>query len=213
MAPPHLIALAGASGSGKTTLAETVSAALGPPDAVVLPLDAYYRDRPGATAEELEAVNYDAPDAIDVNLLHAHLLQLRAGRSVERPVYDFRTRRRRTTQEVRPGRHLLIEGILALYWPALRDLYDTRAFVRIDERTALARRLERDTRIRARSPDSVRRQWVSTVWPMYLRHVEPTARFADVTLDGAAPLEASVAMLLARVRTGGHRKPAAGHRR
>ena len=203
MALPHLIAIAGASGSGKTTLAGTVAAALGPPDAVVLPLDAYYRDRPGATAEELDAVNYDAPDAIDTDLLHAHLLQLRAGRSVERPAYDFRThRRRRTTHAVRPDRYLLIEGILALFWPVLRDLYDTRVFVRIDEETALARRMERDTRIRARSPDSVRRQWVSTVWPMYLRHVEPTAVFADVTLDGAAPLDASVAALLAHVRAG-----------
>ena len=204
MAPPHLIAIAGASGSGKTTLARIVAAALGPPDAVVLPLDAYYRDRPGATAEELDAVNYDAPDAIDADLLHAHLLQLRAGRSVESPVYDFRThRRQRSTREVRPGRYLLIEGILALYWPGLRDLYDTRAFVRVDEKTALARRMERDTRIRARSTDSVRRQWVSTVWPMYVRHVEPTAAFADVTLDGAAPLDASVAALLAHVRAGG----------
>lgn len=203
MALPHLIAIAGASGSGKTTLAGTVAAALGPPDAVVLPLDAYYRDRPGATAEELDAVNYDAPDAIDADLLHAHLLQLRAGRSVERPAYDFRThRRRRTTHAVRPDRYLLIEGILALFWPVLRDLYDTRVFVRIDEETALARRIERDSRIRARSPDSVRRQWVSTVWPMYLRHVEPTAVFADVTLDGAAPLDASVAALLAHVRAG-----------
>ena len=211
MALPHLIAIAGASGSGKTTLAGIVAAALGPPEAVVLPLDAYYRDRPGATVEELETVNYDAPDAIDADLLHAHLRQLRAGRSVERPVYDFRTHRRRpTTHGVRPGRYVLIEGILALYWPALRKLYDTRVFVRIDEETALARRIERDTRTRARSPDSVRRQWVSTVWPMYLRHVEPTAGFANVTLDGAAALDASVAVLLEHVGARGREDPKAG---
>ena len=167
----------------------------------MLQIDAYYRDRPRATAAELEAVNYDAPDAIDATLLRTHLLQLRAGRSVERPIYDFRTHRRtRATQTVHPGRYLIVEGILALYWPALRTLYDTTVFVRIDEATALARRTERDTRRRARSPVSVRRQWETTVWPMYRRYVQPTRKFADVTVDGAAPLDASLGALLARVQ-------------
>ena len=199
MARPHVIAIAGASGSGKTTLAERAAAAL--PDAAMLPLDAYYRDRPDATPAELEAVNYDAPEAIEPTLLEAHLLRLHAGRSIERPTYDFRTHRRtRVTRTIRSGRYLLVEGILALYWPGLRALYDTTAFLRIDEATALARRMERDTRLRARSPLSVRRQWETTVWPMYCRYVERTRQFADLTLDGAAPLDASLAALLARVR-------------
>ena len=93
-----------------------------------------------------------------------------------------------------------MEGILALYWPALRTLYDTTAFLQVEEATALARRIERDTRLRARSPMSVRRQWQTTVWPMYCRHVERTRRFANLTLDGAAPLETSLAALLAHLR-------------
>ena len=201
MPRPHLIAIAGASGSGKTTLARRAAAALGPPDAAVLPLDAYYRDRPDATADDLEAVNYDAPEAIEVTLLQAQLVQLRAGRCIERPTYDFRTHRRtRATRTVRPGRHLIVEGILALHWPALRTLCDTSVFVRIDEKTAFARRLQRDTRLRARSPASVRLQWRTTVWPMFRRYVEPTARFADLTVDGAAPIDASLTALLTRVR-------------
>ena len=201
MARPHLIAIAGASGSGKSTLARLAAAALGASNAVVLPLDAYYRDRPDATAEELDAVNYDAPEAVDAALLQAHLQQLRAGRSIERPTYDFRTHRRaQATRTLEPCRFLIVEGILALYWPALRRLYDATAFVRVDEATALARRMDRDTRLRARSPASVRRQWDTTVWPMYRRYVEPTARFADFTLDGAAPIDVSVTTLLARVR-------------
>lgn len=203
MARPHLIAIAGASGSGKTTLARRAAAALGPPDAAVLPIDAYYRDRPDATAAERAAANYDAPDAVDAVLLEAHLAALRAGRAVERPSYDFRTHRRtRATRTVRPGRHLLVEGILALCWPALRTLCDTTVFIRIDEETALARRMERDTRFRGRSPESVRRQWKATVWPMYRRHVEPTARFADVTVDGGAPIDAGVEALLAHLQAG-----------
>ena len=199
MARPYLIAIAGASGSGKTTLAGRAAAAL--PDSAVLPLDAYYRARPHASAAELEAVNYDAPDAIDAALLETHLRELLADRSIDRPSYDFRTHRRaQATRTVQASRHLIVEGLLALYWPALRTLYDTAVFIRIDEATALARRMERDTRLRARSPISVRRQWEATVWPMYRRYVERTRRFADLTLDGAAPLDASLAALLARVR-------------
>ena len=198
MTHPHLIAIAGASGSGKTTLAERVVAAL--PAAAVLPLDAYYRDRPDATAEELEAVNYDAPEALDAALLETHLRRLRAGRSIERPTYDFRTHRRtRDARTIHSGRYLIVEGLLALYWPGLRTLYDTTVFIRIEEATALARRTARDTRLRARSPISVRRQWKTTVWPSFRRYVEQTRQFAGLTLDGAAPVEASLAALLAHV--------------
>ncbi len=205
MTRPHLIAIAGSSGSGKTTLARRTAAALDSPGAAVLPLDAYYRDHPEATAAELDAVNYDAPDAIDAPLLESHLRKLRDGRSIERPTYDFRTHRRTpATRAVRPGRHLIVEGILALYWPAVRALYDTTVFIRIDEATALARRVRRDTRFRARSPAAVLRQWKTTVWPMFRRHVEPTAGFADLTLDGAAAIEACVTALLAHVRAGGN---------
>ena len=202
MANPHLIAIAGASGSGKTTLAARVAAGLGTPGAAVLPLDAYYRDRPDATAAERNAANYDAPEAIDAALLRAHLLQLRAGCVIQRPTYDFHSHRRtESTQPVQPGRHLVVEGILALYWPELRALYDTTVFIRIDEATALSRRAERDEVLRGRSPESIRRQWETTVWPMYCRHVKPTARYADVAVDGAAPLDSSVATVLAHVRS------------
>jgi uridine kinase len=199
MAHPCLIAIAGASGSGKTTLAGRAAAAL--PGSAVLPLDAYYRDRPLASAAELEAVNYDEPAAIDTALLQTHLLQLRAGRAIERPTYDFRTHRRaQVTRTVQADGYLIVEGLLALYWPALRALYHAAVFIRIDETAALARRTERDTRLRARSPESVRRQWETTVWPMYCRYVEPTRRYADVILDGAAPLDASLATLLGHLR-------------
>lgn len=206
MTHPHLIAIAGASGSGKTTLAERAAAALS--NAAMLPLDAYYRDRPDATAAELEAVNYDAPEAMDAALLETDLRRLRDGGSIERPIYDFRTHRRtRDTRTIRPGRYLIVEGLLALYWPGLRTLYDTTAFIRIDEATALARRMTRDTRLRARSPISVRRQWETTVWPSYCRYVEPTGQFAGVILDGAAPVEASLAALLAHVGAQRDRPP------
>lgn len=210
MTEPHLIAIAGASGSGKTTLAQRLAAALIPP-AAVLPLDAYYRDRPQATREELDTANYDAPEAVDATLLEAHVQQLCAGRAVERPSYDFNAHRRTDARRtVRPGRYVIVEGILALHWSTLRNLYDTSVFMRIDEATALARRLARDCESRGRSPASVRRQWEETVWPMYRRHVEPTARFADIVVDGAVPIAGGLAAVLAHVRARGNGSPDAG---
>ena len=207
---PHLIAIAGASGSGKTTLAQRLAAALIPP-AAVLPLDAYYRDRPQATPEELDTANYDAPEAIDATLLEAHVQQLCAGRAVERPSYDFNAHRRTGARRtVRPGCYVIVEGILALHWSTLRNLYDTSVFMCIDEATALARRLARDCESRGRSPASVRRQWEETVWPMYRRHVEPTARFADIVVDGAVPIAAGLTAVLAHVRARENGSPDAG---
>ncbi len=201
----HLIAIAGASGAGKTTLAGRLAAALGAcaPAAPVVPLDAYYRDDPAEGPAARAARNYDAPESLEAALLLTHLERLRSGRAAERPSYDFRTHRRTArTVLMQPAPYVLVEGLLALHWPAIRALCGTKLFLQIDDRLALARRIARDTRSRGRTEDSVRRQWSETVHPMFLRYVEPTRRFADLTIDGAAPVEASVAAVLAFVRPG-----------
>lgn len=196
----HLIAIAGASGSGKTTLAQHLANALGIAPDSVIPMDAYYRDHPEYGAAEHAAANYDAPDAVDIALLLAHLSALRAGRTVERPVYDFRRRRRATaTATVHPAPVLLLEGLLALHWPEIRELAGTCVFIRIDAATALARRIARDRAERGRDETSVRQQWASTVWPSYERWVAPTARFADVTVDGAVPVAPAATAVLNHV--------------
>ena len=198
---PHLIAIAGASGSGKTTLAQHLADALGVGRDAVIPIDAYYHDHPDYGAAEHAAANYDAPDAIDIVLLRTHLDALREGQPVERPVYDFRRRRRApATATVRPAPILLLEGLLALHWPEIRALAGTRVFIRIDAATALARRLARDRAERGRDEASVRQQWVSTVWPSYERWVARTARFADVAVDGALPIATAAAAVLDHVR-------------
>ena len=206
MPRPHLIAIAGASGAGKTTLAGRLATALGAggPPARVVPIDAYYRDDPGDPPNVRAAGNFDAPEALEATLLVAHLERLHAGGAVERPTYDFRTHRRTArTVTVQPAPYVLVEGLLALHWAAVRAVCATKVFLRIDERLALARRIARDTRARGRTEDSVRRQWSESVHPMFRRHVEPTRRYADLTVDGAAPLEASVAEVLAFVLRGG----------
>ena len=202
----HLIAIAGASGAGKTTLASRLAAALGASGraAPVVPLDAYYRDDPGDAPAVRAARNFDVPEALEAALLVAHLERLRSGRAVERPTYDYGTHRRAArTVTVRAARYVVVEGLLALHWPVVRALCATKVFMTIDERLALARRIARDTSTRGRTEHSVRRQWSETVHPMIRRYVEPTRRFADLTVDGAAPLEASVGAVLAFVRAGG----------
>ena len=206
MPRPHLIAIAGASGAGKTTLAGRLAAAFGVrgPAAPVVPLDAYYRHDPADAPAVRAARNYDAPEALEAALLFTHLERLHSGRAAERPTYDFRTHQRGArTVLVQPAPYVLVEGLLALHWPAVRALCATKVFMAIDEHLALARRIARDTRTRGRTEDSVRRQWSETVHPMYERYVEPTRRFADLTVNGAAPLETSVAAVLALVRPGG----------
>ncbi len=152
----------------------------------------------------MRLANFDAPEALETGLLFTHLKLLHSGRAAERPSYDFRTHRR-TARSVRlqPAPYVVVEGLLALHWPAVRALCATKVFMTIDEGLALARRIARDTTTRGRTEDSVRQQWSETVQPMFQRHVEPTRRFADLTVDGAAPLEATVAEVLAFVRSGG----------
>ena len=205
MSRPHLIAIAGASGAGKTTLAGRLAETLGAAGSAVpiVPLDAYYRDHPGEPPAVRAARNFDSPEAIETALLFAHLERLRAGRAAERPTYDFRTHRRTArTVVVQPAPYVIVEGLLALHWQAVRDLCPTKIFLAIDEDVALARRIARDTSTRGRTVESVRQQWSETVHPMFRRYVEPTHRFADLTVEGAAPLEATVAAVLAFIRPG-----------
>ena len=147
MTRSHLIAIAGASGAGKTTLAHRLADALGVGSGAIIPMDAYYRDHPEFDLARRAAANYDAPESIDVTLLRRQLGLLRAGRPAERPVYDFRTHRRTgETVTLQPAPFLLIDGLLALHWPAIRGMADTRIYIEIDQATALARRIARDTR-------------------------------------------------------------------
>ena len=194
---PRLIGLAGPSGAGKTTLARALQTRL-PGSATVLSLDAYYRDLAALSPAARARVNFDAPEAMDHQRLAADLRQLAAGHRVEIPMYDFTTHTRQAHQQnLTLTDFLLVEGLFALYWPDINALYHLRLFVTAADALCLERRLARDRVERGRSPASIRAQYQEQVRPMYRRHIQPTARYADLILDGSTPTEEQVTAVLA----------------
>lgn len=197
MSATHIIAIGGPSCAGKTELAKRLARSL---SATILPMDAYYRDLAFLPLESRCKFNFDIPDSIDHTLLREHLTALAAGKSVQRPVYDFTVHTRSSIREtVTPGPYLIIEGLFALYWDDLRPLLTTKVYVDAPDDVCLARRQARDVLERGRTAESVHKQYVEIVRPMADLYVRPTRRFADVVVSGQAPLEQSTAEVLARV--------------
>ena len=201
MSQPIILGVAGGSGSGKTTIVREIIQALGSDRISVIHHDSYYCDRSSVPAEERESLNYDHPDALETRLLVRHLEELRAGRAVEVPVYDFSTHTRtERVEHVQPRPIVIVEGILILAERALRELMDIRVFVRTDADLRVIRRIERDVAQRERSLESVVEQYVKTVRPMHLEFVEPSERWAHVIIPEGGHNRVGVEMLIARVR-------------
>ncbi|MGK2947143.1 MAG: uridine kinase [Acidimicrobiales bacterium] len=201
MTKPFLLGVAGGSGSGKTTVAERLAGLIGGTDLALVRLDAYYRDRNHLPFEERAAINYDHPDAFDWPLLLDHVQALLDGLEVQVPVYDFATYERLAERvTLRPARVVVVEGILVLYEPELRERFDLRVFVDTDADVRFIRRLERDVAERERSPESVIEQYLATVRPSHEQFIEPSKRYADVIVPHGGMNAPALDVLLARVR-------------
>lgn len=180
---PLVIGLGGGSGSGKTTIARSIVEAIGPDKVTLIQHDAYYRDQSDLPMEERVKVNYDHPESFETPLLVRHLRELREGRAVERPIYDFTVYNRQPdTVRVEPKPVVIVEGLLVLYEPELRELMDLKIYVDTDSDLRILRRLERDLKERGRTFDSVHDQYLATVRPMHLQFVEPSKRYADIVI-------------------------------
>jgi len=198
---PLIIGIAGGTGSGKSTVARKVAEAL--PDASVafLEMDAYYRDFRHLTLEQLHQVNWDHPDAFDVELLTYHLAQLSTGHRVEMPVYEFASHTRSArTRPIEPSDVVVIDGILLLSDPAIRELCDVKVFVDADADVRLIRRIRRDTAKRGRTLESVLEQYLTTVQPMHLLFVEPSKRYADVIVPRGGSNTVAIEMIVAKIQ-------------
>ena len=195
-----VIGIAGGTGSGKTTLMDNIVTAFG--DVVtVLSHDNYYRRLDHLPMEERVKVNYDEPAALETELMVEHLRALRAGFSVDCPVYDFAQHNRsRETIRLVPKKVIIVEGILIFENADLRDLMDIRIFVDTDADVRLCRRIKRDVRERGRTIESVIEQYQTTVKPMHEKYVEPSKRFAHVVVPEGGKNTVALDMIMGRIR-------------
>lgn len=197
---PFTVAIAGGSGSGKTSLTRALVGRLGPTACSVLDHDSYYRDLRHLLPAERAATNFDHPASLENELLAHHLRELRAGRAVERPIYDFATHTRTTaTKRVDPRSIIVCEGILLLAVPELRDAFDLRVYVDAPADVRALRRVLRDIVERGRTVESVVAQYLETVRPMHERFVEPARETADLVLSGQHLPHELAEMVLATV--------------
>ena len=195
------IGIAGGSGSGKTTLAKALTDALGPERSTLLALDAYYRDLSEMPVQERAATNFDHPDSLDWELFAQHLDFLKQGICVDRPTYDFTTHCRIPSEGILvfPKQVLVVEGILLFAESKIRDAFDLRVFVVLEDDLRLIRRLQRDTQTRGRTVESVIEQYLSTVRPMHHVWVEPSRPAAHLVVSGTAPVDHSVQAILDQI--------------
>lgn len=181
---PYIIGIAGGSGSGKSTFAQRLKAAF--PDYIsLISCDNYYLPHDDLPLEQRALLNYDAPEALEFDLMVRHLEELKNGKAALCPVYDFtlHTRSDQITQ-ILPRPIILIDGILIFHDPVLRECMDLKIYVETDADERILRRARRDMVERGRDLDSVIHQYLTTVKPMHNTYVNPTKMFADIILNG-----------------------------
>jgi uridine kinase len=197
---PLVIGVAGGSGSGKTTVTRAILQRVGRERIALLPHDSYYRDLSHLPLDQRARVNFDHPDAFDNALYLAHLDALIHGQPVALPTYDFTNYvRLPEVVPVRPQPVIILEGILIFADAALRERMAIKLFVDAEGDLRIIRRIQRDTRSRGRSIESVIDQYLRTVRPMHLEFVEPSKRYADVIIPSGGLNAIATDMVVARI--------------
>lgn len=178
-----ILGIGGGTGSGKTTVVHQIVAQLPADEVCVISQDSYYNDTSHLPYEERVKINFDHPNSIDFKLLVQHLEELKKGNSFEQPVYSFKEHNRtKETVTTYPKKVIIVEGILILTHPAIRELFDIKIFVHADSDERLIRRLKRDIAERGRDLDEVLNRYQTTLKPMHLQFIEPTKEFADIII-------------------------------
>jgi uridine kinase len=195
-----IIGIAGGSGSGKTAFAYRLQKRAGESRCSILHQDSYYRDQRQQFDCDGGRVNFDHPDSLDFDLLSRHLMKLKAGKSVQVPVYDYETHSRLARTDLLDPRSIIIlEGILVLSEPMIRRVLDVKVFIDAPERVRFSRRVARDGRERGRNAAGVEQQFLAHVKPMHDQFVEPSRKHADWVYSGEKTLDANVRDLLVQL--------------
>lgn len=191
-----IIGIAGGTGSGKTTVVRKIMERLPEGEVGVISQDSYYKDSSHVPMEERQNINFDEPNAFDWDLLFEHLSMLRKGQSVEMPTYSYITSSRlKETVTMLPHDVVLVEGILVLSDPYLRNLMDIKVFVDADDDDRLIRVISRDCIERGRTPQMVIDRYEQVLKPMHNLHIAPAKQFADIIIPQGGHNEVAVALL------------------
>ncbi len=194
-----MIGIAGGTGSGKTTITERLKQRFGS-NVTVINHDNYYKAHDNLSYEERSKLNYDHPDALDTDLMIQHLKELREGKSIVSPIYDFTIHNRsKETKTISPNKVMIVEGILIYTNPELCDLLDIKLFVDADADVRILRRIERDVKERGRSIDSIISQYLTTVKPMHEQFVEPSKKNADIIIPEGGHNLVALDMIMNRI--------------
>ena len=178
-----IIGIAGGTGSGKTTVVNQIIEELKNEEVDVISQDSYYQDTSHLTYEQRTKINFDHPKSIDFDLLVSHLKELKAGKNIQQPVYSFKEHNRTgETVTIEPRKVIIVEGILILTHPDIREMFDIKIYVHADSDERLIRRLKRDIAERGRDLEEVLNRYQTTLKPMHQQFIEPTKEFADIII-------------------------------
>ena len=201
MHKPILIGITGGTGSGKSTIANAIYSAFGEKSIVMISQDSYYRDQSDLSYEERVKTNYDHPMAFDTELLISQLQDLMDGKAIAMPEYDFTIHNRKTAVKiVEPRDIIILEGILVLEDPRLRELLDIKIYVDTDADIRILRRLVRDMEERGRSVASVVDQYLSVVRPMHMQFTEPSKKYADLIIPEGGHNKVAIDLMVRSIK-------------
>ncbi len=194
------IGITGGTASGKTTVVKKIMKHFKDKSVVDIKLDSYYNVLAGLSDDERAKVNFDHPKAFDFDLLYEQLDDLKKGKTIEKPIYDFTTHLRKDeTETVKPARIVIVEGILVFIKKEIRDLLDMKIFVDTASDIRLIRRIERDIAERGRTFDTVKNQYFETVRPMHIQFIEPTKQNADIIVPKGGRNTVAINMIISRI--------------
>jgi len=198
---PLIIGIAGGTGSGKTTVARKIAEALPEASAAFLDMDGYYRNFAQLPLDERRRINWDHPEAFDLDLFVAHLEQLARGEPIEKPIYDFTTHLRSAqTERITPADVVVVDGILLFVDERVRAQFDVKVFVDADPDIRLVRRIQRDMSERDRPLEEILEQYMTTVRPMHQQFVEPGKRYADIILPHGGQNAVAIEMIVTTIQ-------------
>lgn len=197
-----LIGISGGTGSGKTTVTKKLVELIKEENVAVIEEDSYYKDQSNISFEERVKTNYDHPFAFDNKLLIEHLKDLKSGKSIEKPLYDFELHnRKKETLLVEAKEVVILEGILILSEEEIRDLLDIKVFVDTDSDVRIIRRILRDIKERGRSLDSVIYQYMKTVRPAHLQFIEPSKKYADIIIPEGGYNDVAIDLIYQKIKS------------